>query len=108
MSRLNTETMQLLAQVNDPGLKVALSALFHQQASQHEQNQEKLVGLETMINDGFPDGDREAHKNYHRLVMEQIATRNQFMKDCITALGKYGLIGLCGWLVWKLFGVKWP
>lgn len=119
MQRVNTETNEVLEQIEDKALRTALKLLFLQSEQQHEENRgdmqarhvanvNEMEALRAFVKSGFPDGDPLLHKQYHNEIMRRFAERTEFWRAMRLTLAKWGLIGLASLLLFKFFGIKFP
>lgn len=51
----------------------------------------------------FPEGDVDGHRMMHEKQMQALENRNEFWKKMLFEVSKYGLIGVIGWGVLKLW-----
>lgn len=51
----------------------------------------------------FPEGDADGHRMMHEKQMQALENRNEFWKKMLFEVSKYGLIGVIGWGVLKLW-----
>ena len=53
-----------------------------------------------LMNNAFPGSDPQGHRTYHETQMQAIADRAAFWKSMRIEIGKYGIIGLLGWMLY--------
>jgi hypothetical protein len=53
-----------------------------------------------LMNNAFPGSDPLGHRTYHEAQMQQIADRAAFWKAMRIEIGKYGIVGLLGWMLY--------
>ena len=51
----------------------------------------------------FPEGDADGHRKAHEAQMIAIEARAEFWKKMLFEVGKYGIVGVIGWLVVKVW-----
>lgn len=85
------------------GLQLTIEAVDHS-LNEHMKDEEKEIERITMtlttFSGAFPDGDPHGHRAYHDAVIGRIKKRAEFYEKMTIELGKYGLVGLAGWLVY--------
>ena len=57
----------------------------------------------TLMVKSFPEGDAEGHRKMHEAEMKAVEARAEFWKKLLFEITKYGLIGVVGWLVLKIW-----
>ena len=51
----------------------------------------------------FPEGDADGHRKAHEAQMLAIEARAEFWKKMLFEVGKYGILGVLGWLALKIW-----
>ena len=53
-----------------------------------------------LMNSAFPGSDPQGHRVYHESQMQAAADRAAFWKAVRIEIGKYGIVGLLGWMMY--------
>jgi len=110
------EVNQVLQQISDPALRVALKMLFIQNAEQHKENQmalgkavsETKVTIDTAIAEvkrAFPNNDLVGHHDAHQNWMLWAQRANRALNIVFEAIVKLSGVSLFIWVLYKLTGI---
>lgn len=94
--------LQLVQQIHDN--QIAMDAKLTKHMT--EETKELAEAIKKLMDDSFPDGDPSGHRRAHEVRIKREEERAEFWKKMRLELGKWGLLGLVGWLVvvaWQAF-----
>ena len=90
-------------------LSVLLMQQIHQKVEDMDKKLTQHITDETLVLaeeiaklmcSAFPGSDPQGHRTYHETQMQAIADRAAFWKTIRIEIGKYGIVGLLGWMLY--------
>lgn len=85
-------------------LQSAIKELKAQMTYHHGVFEERVeVAVKKVFERSFPEGDPDGHRKVHENWIERAEAQAKFWETMKTELGKWGLIGFMGWVVYYLW-----
>jgi hypothetical protein len=69
----------------------------------HDETLALAEAVAALMIKSFPEGDPDGHRKGHEAQMIAIEARAEFWKKMLFEVTKYGLLGVIGWLVVKVW-----
>lgn len=98
--RTDTAALLILVQQVHADVQVFSKRLDEQRRDEALQLAEAVA---TLMIKSFPEGDADGHRKAHEAQMKAVEARAEFWKKLLFEITKYGLIGVVGWLVLKIW-----
>lgn len=105
-TRVPTEVNQVLQEISDPKLRVALRMLFIQNSTQHKENQIALGKFISEVQAAFPNKDFKGHHDAHATWIKGAVKVRNFIDDLFKTVLKLVGIAFILWCLYKLTGIK--
>jgi len=102
VERRKTESESVLLHITE--LQRNVKELKAQMTYHHGVFEERVENaVEKVFDRSFPDGDPEGHRKVHENWIKEAEAKAKFWESMKTELGKWGLIGFVGWVLYYVW-----